>query len=202
MKNNFSLFLQIEQSRWKEIERYREIYKEREIQNKMSYQRFDIRKQSYPGPCSSYLVESCIHSAFYGTIWTIVFNDSKVFSQLGNISNSPTFKFIGKTPVGRFGVSCLLNSLPIFVIFGVTKTVACSVEKARRKTDKLNDFTGGFISGCTVGLLELNLSKHNQELMKKSSMKNSQQALKSIFGYGLFIGCIYSLLLTPRLPED
>ena len=144
----------------------------------------------------------CIHSAFYGTIWTIVFNDSKVFSQLGNISNSPTFKFIGKTPVGRFGVSCLLNSLPIFVIFGVTKTVACSVEKARRKTDKLNDFTGGFISGCTVGLLELNLSKHNQELMKKSSMKNSQQALKSIFGYGLFIGCIYSLLLTPRLPED
>ena len=120
----------------------------------MSYQRFDIRKQSYPGPCSSYLVESCIHSAFYGTIWTIVFNDSKVFSQLGNISNSPTFKFIGKTPVGRFGVSCLLNSLPIFVIFGVTKTVACSVEKARRKTDKLNDFTGGFISGCRIKFIK------------------------------------------------
>ena len=50
----------------------------------MAY-RVDVRQQSYPGPCSSHLVESCIHSAFYGTIWTVVFNDSKVFTQLGNM---------------------------------------------------------------------------------------------------------------------
>jgi hypothetical protein len=156
----------------------------------------DVRRQSYPGRCASHFVESCIHSVFYGTIWTIVFNDSKIFSQLGNISSSETFRFAQKTPIRRFGVSCLLNTVPIFVIFGVTKTVACTVEKARRKTDRLNDFTGGFISGCSLGLLELNTSKNKYKLLK-----NSRHAMKSIFSYGIFVGGVYSMLLTPRLPD-
>ena len=68
-------------------------------------------------------------------------------------------------------------------------------EKRRESKKKYDDQTG-----CTFQpTLHKSSSRFN---MKKSSMKNSQQALKSIFGYGLFIGCIYSLLLTPRLPED
>ena len=162
----------------------------------MAY-RIDVRQQSYPGPCTSHLVESCIHSAFYGTIWTVVFNDSKVFTQLGNMPSERVMSFIGKTPATKFGVSCVLNTIPIFIIFGITKTVACSVEKVRRRTDKLNDFLGGFVSGCTVGLLELNSVKHKQEIFR-----NGRQAMKGVLGYGIFVGGIYSMLLTPRIPES
>ena len=70
------------------------------------------------------------------------------------------------------------------------------MEKARRKTDRLNDFTGGFISGCSLGLLELNTSKNKYKIFK-----NSRHAMKSIFGYGIFVGGIYGMLLNPRLPE-
>ena len=87
--------------------------------------------------------------------------------------------------------------MSIFIIFGITKTVACSVEKVRRRTDKLNDFLGGFVSGCTVGLLELNSVKHKQEIFR-----NGRQAMKGVLGYGIFVGGIYSMLLTPRIPES
>jgi hypothetical protein len=163
----------------------------------------------YVSPCASYAVESVFQGLFLGSAWTLVFQkdvfayaknvtdgsplsaslsreNTKDFDQLKNVSEQAKrgARTIEKQVKVGLSRTWLRNFSTFAMYLSVSRSMACSLERIRGKSDMFNEFCGGFCGGLTFSL---------QSLGRGAPLSNAARA-STAGKLALGCGCLHAFL--------